>query len=85
MTHGAKNFGRGEGESYSVSIISGIENFDVEEDYVTVFDFLSKFFCLTVPTIFVGEPFCAVFQQKFIDKRVVSNFSVDIFFGSQVR
>ena len=69
MTHGAKNFGIGEGESYSVSINSGIENFDVEEVYVTIFDFLSKFFCLTVPKKFVGEPFCAVFQQKFMDKR----------------
>ena len=56
-------------ESYSVSIISGIENFDVAEDYVTIFDFLSKFFCLTVPKNFVGEPFCAVFQKKFLDKR----------------
>ena len=37
-------------------------------------DFLSKFFCLTVPKNFVGEPFCAVFQKisgggKFMDKR----------------
>ena len=69
MTHGAKYFGRGGGGSYSVSIISRIENFDVEEDYVMIFDFLSKFFCLTVPIKFVGEPFCAVFQQKFMDKR----------------
>ena len=61
--------GGGKGESYSVSIISGIENFDVAEDYVTFFDFLSKFFCLTVPKIFVGEPFCAVIQQKFVDER----------------
>ena len=68
------------GESYSVSIISGIENFDVAEDYVTIFDFLSKFFCLTVPKIFVGEPFCAVIQQKFVDKRGrVSRFSVEKF------
>ena len=57
------------GEYYSVSIISNIENFDVAGDYVTIFDFLSKFFCLTVPKNFVGEPFCAVFQQKFVDER----------------
>ena len=68
-SHGAKNFGRGEGESYSVSIFSGIEKFHVAEDYVTIFDFLSEFFCLTVAKQFVGEPFCAVFQQKFMDKK----------------
>ena len=26
-------------------------------------DFPSKFFCLTVPEYFVGEPFCAVFRK----------------------
>ena len=31
--------------------------------------FPSKIFGLTVPKIFVGEPFCAVFQKKFLDKR----------------
>ena len=25
--------------------------------YVTIFDFFSNLFCLTVPNIFVGEPF----------------------------
>ena len=80
-SHGAKNFGRGEGESYSVSIFSGIEKFHVAEDYVTIFDFLSEFFCLTVAKQFVGEPFCAVFQQKFMDKKGggVSGFSVEKF------
>ena len=57
------------GESYSVSLISGIEKLHVAEGYITASDFLSKFFCLTVPKIFVGEPFCAVIQQKFVDKR----------------
>ena len=57
------------GESFSVSLVSGIEKFYVAEGYVTLFDFLSKFFCLTVPKSFVGEPFCAVFQKKFMDKR----------------
>ena len=57
------------GVYYSVSIISYIENFDVAGDYVTIFDFLSKVFCLTVTKNFLGEPFCAVFQQKFVDKR----------------
>ena len=31
-----------------------------EEGSITI---LSKFFCLTVPKNFVGEPFCAVFQK----------------------
>ena len=26
-------------------------------------DFVSKFFCLTMPKYFIGEPFCAVFQK----------------------
>ena len=60
---------RGFGESFRVSLFSGIEKFHVAERYVTIFDFLSKFFCLTVPKIFVGESFCAVFQMKFMDKR----------------
>ena len=45
------------GESFSVSLISGIENFYASEGYVTIFDFLSKFFCLTVTKNFVGESF----------------------------
>ena len=35
----------------------GVKNFYASEGYVTIFDFLSKFFCLTVPKIFVGESF----------------------------
>ena len=50
-------------EPFSVSIISGMEkNFASEVD-VTTFDFLSKFFCLTVTKIFVVEPFFAVFHK----------------------
>ena len=68
------------GESFSVSLISGIEKLHVAEGYVTVSDFLSKFFCLTVPKNFVGEPFCAAFHQKFLDKRGgASRFSVENF------
>ena len=59
----------GGGESFSVSLILGSEKFYVAEGYVTIFGFLSKFFCLTVPKKFVGEPFCAVFQKRFMDKR----------------
>ena len=69
------------GESFRVSLISGIEKFHVAERYVTIFDFFSKFFCLTLPKQFVDEPFCAVFQQKFMDKNGggVSGFSVEKF------
>ena len=74
------------GETFSVSVISGIEKIYVAGGYVTIFDFLSKFFCLTVPKNFVGEPFCAVIQQKFVDKRGgVSKFSVEKFYVSQLR
>ena len=45
------------GESFSVSLISGIENFYASEGYVTIFNFLSKFFWLTVPKNFVVESF----------------------------
>ena len=57
-----RSFRRGV-ESFSVSLISGIEKFYASEGYVTIFDFLSKFFSLTVPKNLVGEPFCAVFQK----------------------
>ena len=75
-----KNSVGGGRETFIFSLISCIEKFYVAQGYVTIFDFLSKFFCLTVPKIFVGEPFCAVFQKKFMDKRGgVSTFSVEIF------
>ena len=61
LSHSAENFRRG--ESFSVSLISGIEKFYASEGYVTIFDFLSKFFCFPVPKNLVGEPFCAVFQR----------------------
>ena len=51
-------------ESIRVSLISGMEKFFASAGYVTIFDFLSKFFCLTVTKNFVGEPFCAVFQKN---------------------
>ena len=58
------------GEPFSVSLISGMEKIFASECYVTIFDFLSKFFCLTVPKIFVGEPFCAVFHNFFGSEKV---------------
>ena len=42
------------GEHFSVSLISGIGKFYASEGYVTFLDFLSKFFCLTVPKKFRG-------------------------------
>ena len=56
LSHSAENFRRG--ESFSVSLISGIKKFYVSEGYVTIFDFLSKISCLRVPKNFVEEPFC---------------------------
>ena len=72
------------GEPFSVSLISGIEKVFASEAYVTIFDFLSKVFCLTVPKVFVREPFCAVFHffvfRKSMDERMrVSRFSVEIY------
>ena len=61
-------------------LISGIEKFYAREGYVTIF---GRFFCLTAPKNFVGEPFCAVFPvaKKFIGggKEGVSRFSVENF------
>ena len=68
LSHSAENFRRG--ESFSVSLISGIEKFHASEGYVTIFDFLSKFFSLTVPKNLVGEPFCAVFQKISCSEKV---------------
>ena len=51
------------GEPFSVSLIPVIEKFYTSEGYVTIFDFLSKVYCLTVPIVFVGESFTvAVFS-----------------------
>ena len=84
LSHSAENLSRG--ESFSVSLISGIEKFYASEGYVTIF---CRFvFCLTVPKNLVGEPSCAVFQkisgsEKFMDKRGggggVSRFSFENF------
>ena len=45
LSHSAETFRRG--EFFSVSLISGIEKFYASEGYVTIFDFLSNFSCLT--------------------------------------
>ena len=59
LPHSAEIFRRM--EPSSVSLISGIKIFYASESYVTILDFLSKFFSPTVPKIFVGELLSAVF------------------------
>ena len=59
LSHSAENLSTV--ESFSVWLISGIEKFYAAEGYVTIF---KRLFCLTVPKIFVGEYFCAVFQKN---------------------
>ena len=59
-----------EREPFKVSLTSGMEKFFASEGYVMIFDFLSQFFCLTVPKKFVREPFCAVFHKIFGSEKV---------------
>ena len=79
------------GEPFRVSLISGIENFYASEGYVTTFDLLSKFFCLTVPKNFVGNPLVLCFRKftvanKFMDKKGGSiKIFLRKFFVSQYR
>ena len=81
MCHSAKKIRRV--ETFSVSLISGIEEFFASEAYVTIFEVLSKFFCLTLETIFVGEPFSVSIisgiENVWIRGWRVSIFSVEIF------
>ena len=65
-------------EPFSVSLISGVENFYASEGYATIFDFPSNFFCLTVPKNFVGEPF-SVSLISGIQKHYASEGYVTIF------
>ena len=55
LSHSAKKFRRG--ESSSVSLISSIEKFYASEGYVTIFDFLSKIFCLSAENFRREESF----------------------------
>ena len=57
-------------EPFRVSLISGMEKIFASEVNVTIFEFLSKFFCVTLPKRFVGEPFCAVFHEIFGSEKV---------------
>ena len=57
-------------EPLKVSLTSGMEKNFASEVNVTIFEFLSKFFCVTLPKNFVGEPFCAVFHKIFGSEKV---------------
>ena len=46
LSHSAEKFST---ETFSVSLISIMEKIFASEGYVTTFDFLLNFFCLTVP------------------------------------
>ena len=64
-------------EPFKVSLISGMEKFFASEGYVMIFDFLSQFFCLTVPKNFVGETFCAVFHKNFGSEKFMNRIRVE--------
>ena len=66
-----------EREPFKVSLISGMEKFFASEGYVMIFDFLSQFFCFTVPKNFVGETFCAVFHKNFGSERFMHRIGVE--------
>ena len=48
------------GEPFGVSLFPGIEKLYASEG---CHNFMSKFFCLTLPKNFKEEPFCGVFQK----------------------
>ena len=64
------------GESFSVSLFSGIGKFLVSTNFMGTrreggreyHDFPSKSFCLTVPKNFVGEPFSVSLVSGISDK-----------------
>ena len=61
LSHSADQLRRG--ESLSASLNSGTEKACIIERGGKVSRFPSKKFCLTVPKTFVGETFCAMFQN----------------------
>ena len=70
LFHSAESFPRG--SLYCCNNFRYRKNLDKSGGSIKIFR--GKFFCLTVPKNFVGEPFCAVFQknsgsEKFMDKR----------------
>ena len=81
MSHSAKNLSRG--ESFSVSLISGIEKVWIRGGGGGYQDFLSNIFWLTVPKNFVGEPSSVSLisgtEKVRIREGGVSRFSVEVF------
>ena len=84
MSHGAEKFSRR--ESFSVSLISGIEKFYASESYVTIFHFLSSFFVSQCRKFSSVNRSVLCFRnipvaKKFMDKGRggVSSFSVENF------
>ena len=59
-------------EPFSVSRISGIENFYASEGYGVMprFSIFCRNFFVSVPKNFVGELFCAVFQKIYGREKV---------------
>ena len=78
MSHSAEKFPWA-GGSFSVSLISGIGNIYASEGYVTIFDFLSKFVCLTVPKNFRGVESLSVSSFSGIGNINASDGYVTIF------
>ena len=78
------------GQAFKVSLLSGLEKTNASEGYV-MSQFSVDIFCLTVPRIFVREPFCAVFQKVSGTELVyrkeggVSRFSVENFLSHSVK
>ena len=70
--------------SFILSIFSCIEKIYASECFVTI---IRRIFCLTVPKLFVEEPFCAVLQKYSGGQKVygkeggggISKLSVEIF------
>ena len=70
LSHSAEKF-RGWRKSFCVSFILGIDKVWTRGGGGRQYqDFAPKFFCLTVPKNFVGEPFCAVIQKISVNKKV---------------
>ena len=66
--HSAENFPRG--ESFSVSLISGIEKYLFHRLLSRISIFLSKFFSLTVPELWQGNRF--VFHKIWLPKNFMN-------------
>ena len=66
LCHSAEKFRRG--ESFSVSLFSGIKKYLLQRLMSRFLIFCRNFF-VSKPKIFVGEPLCAVFQNFWVSKK----------------